>query len=359
MNKTLVFGVIASLFMVAADGPPAANQTTRTESQIFVMDQVYKSMFGPNDTDQMTLLSTAVPEVLWVTAIEAKIVGGDGETPESPEYFCHSVFANLNSQPTYQRKVLKRRRPGLASKLFTLVQGVTEIRFPDGYGMPVLSNDQFASHVMVMNPTERDHPVEVGVDSEIEFVRSSDLRRKMKPLVLLPLVTKVPVEDEHVDHSAHQHGGDQTCLATDEDVAVSVDRAQETGSPVTVSKAGIKETGHWYVPPGRHVYRHRLERLGLGADTTAHHIYAHLHPFGESLELIDLTTGETVFKAEANNYSDHVAVERISQYSSQDGLLIHRDHDYEIVAVYNNTTNHDVDSMAVMYLYLLDPRFSG
>jgi hypothetical protein len=89
-------------------------------------------------------------------------------------------------------------------------------------------------------------------------------------------------------------------------------------------------------------------------ETRAHYIYAHLHPFGESLELIDLTTGESVFKATARNYPERVAVEKISYYASEEGLRIPRRHEYEIVAVYNNTTDHDIDSMAVMYLYLRD-----
>ena len=95
---------------------------------------------------------------------------------------------------------------------------------------------------------------------------------------------------------------------------------------------------------------------GLGKrDSTAHYIAAHLHPYGESLELIDLTTGESVFRATAHNYPDQVAVENITHYSSVEGLPIYHDHDFEIVAVYNNTTSQDVDSMAVMYLYVHDP----
>jgi hypothetical protein len=321
------------------------------------MDKVYKSMFGPHDTDRLTLLSTEVPEVLWVTAIHAEIVGADGESPESPEYFCHSVLVNLHAQPGNRNKLLGPRL-GRSGKMFTLVQGLTEVRFPEGFGMPVLSNDQLASHVMVMNPTERSYSVHVGVDSNIEYVRDADLDQPMKPLFLFPFVTNVPVEGEVIDHTSHQHGGGETCLPDDADTttATSVDRIHETGNPVTRSESGVQQTGHWNVPPGRHVYRHRVGPIHnrLKADTTAHYIYAHLHPFGVSLELIDVTAGETIFKAEANNFADHVAVEEITHYASQEGIMIHRDHDYEIVAVYDNTTDHDVDSMAVMYLYLLD-----
>jgi hypothetical protein len=314
-------------------------------------------MFGPMDRDEVTLLSTEEPEVLWITGIRVEIVGADGESTESPEFFCHSVFLNTQSQPRNRERILGPRL-GRGKKLFTLVQGLTDVRFPEGFGMPVLSNDLFESQVMVMNPSERDEAIHVGVDSRIDFIRDSELDQKMKPLFVLPLVTKVPVEGQGADHASHEHGG-ESCLSSDADAtaATSVDRLGHTKVlPITRSESGIEQTGHWYVPPGRHVYRHRLEPMAkrLPFDTRAHYIFGHLHPFGESLELIDVTTGESVFKAIAHNYPDQIAVEEITHYSSTEGIPILRNHEYEIVAVYNNTTSHDVDSMAVMYLYLHD-----
>ncbi len=34
-----------------------------------------------------------------------------------------------------------------------------------------------------------------------------------------------------------------------------------------------------------------------------------------------------------------------------------KDHNYELITVYNNTTEEKQDSMAVMFLYLLDKEF--
>ena len=67
-----------------------------------------------------------------------------------------------------------------------------------------------------------------------------------------------------------------------------------------------------------------------------------------------LTTGESLFKATASNFPNRIAVEEITHYSSRDGLRINRSHEHEIVAIYNNTTRQEIDSMAVMYLYLRD-----
>jgi hypothetical protein len=368
MKRASLLLLLGPLSLLGASGDSPVSHVVRSETEIFTMGQVYKSMFGPRDRDFLTLLETDSPEVLWITAIKADMVAADGTTPASPEYFCHSVLSRLPSQPLHRRLLIG---PGLGmnEKIFTLVQGLNEIRFPEGFAMPVLSNDRFVSTVMAMNPLERAEPVRVGVDSRIEYVRESELDREMEPLFLVPLVTKLPLEGQGINHSSHaghdashenhEHGDDGSCLSPDAglETARSVDRTGATPrSPITLSDSGILETGHWYVPPGRHVYRYRLGRLDatIPFDTRAHYIASHLHPYGESLELIDLTTGQSVFKAIASNYPDRVAVQNITHYSSREGIPIYGQHEYEIVAVYDNPTGEDVDSMAVMYLYLHD-----
>ena len=97
--------------------------------------------------------------------------------------------------------------------------------------------------------------------------------------------------------------------------------------------------------------------MNLDYDTTVHYIAVHLHPFAESLELRDLTTDQTIFKSKAKNFKDEIGLEVVDFFSSKEGILLYKDHDYEIVSVYNNTTEEDQDSMAVMYLYLLDKKF--
>ena len=134
------------------------------------------------------------------------------------------------------------------------------------------------------------------------------------------------------------------------------ERRQKRDDGLSASYVTLQETGHWYVPPGRHVYRYKVKNIANSVlfDTRAHYIGAHLHPFGESLELLDLTTGESVFKSVAENLPDRIALDYITHYSSVEGIPIDPDHEYELVAVYNNTTGGDVDSMAVMYMYLED-----
>src|SRR5258708_28156617 len=55
---------------------------------------------------------------------------------------------------------------------------------------------------------------------------------------------------------------------------------------------GRKVTGHWVVPPGRQENRSDIGIfLNLPYDTKIHYAAVHLHPFGESLTLRDVTAG--------------------------------------------------------------------
>jgi hypothetical protein len=99
------------------------------------------------------------------------------------------------------------------------------------------------------------------------------------------------------------------------------------------------------------------EFLNLPFDTTAHYIAVHLHPFAESLELIDRTTGETVFRAKVDGADGRIGIDRVDYLESAEGIPFYKDHQYELVSVYDNTSGEAQDSMAVMYLYLLDKNF--
>ena len=110
--------------------------------------------------------------------------------------------------------------------------------------------------------------------------------------------------------------------------------------------------------PGREVNQTLVTKiLELPYDTTIHYIAVHLHPFAESLELRDLTTGQVVFKSSTRQFPDRIGLAHVDSFSSVEGIPIYKDHEYELVSVYQNITDKDQDSMAVMNLYMLDKDF--
>jgi len=97
--------------------------------------------------------------------------------------------------------------------------------------------------------------------------------------------------------------------------------------------------------------------MNIPYDATIHYILVHLHPFAESLELVDITKNKRVFRAKVKNFTDKVGLKKISIFKSKKGIPIYKDHDYELISIYNNTSNEDQDAMAVMYIFLRDKTF--
>jgi len=77
----------------------------------------------------------------------------------------------------------------------------------------------------------------------------------------------------------------------------------------------------------------------------------------ESLELRDLTAGKSLFLSKARASSGKIGIDQVDYYSSPEGIPLYKDHEYELVSVYNNTSGEDQDSMAVFYMYLLDKEY--
>ncbi len=64
-----------------------------------------------------------------------------------------------------------------------------------------------------------------------------------------------------------------------------------------------------------------------------------------------------MFKSQAENFTDQIGLPRVDSLSSEAGVPVFTDHEYEVVSTYNNPSDEDQDSMAVMYVYLLDHDF--
>ena len=65
----------------------------------------------------------------------------------------------------------------------------------------------------------------------------------------------------------------------------------------------------------------------------------------------------TVFKSLQQNQVDRLGLVQVDYFSSEEGVPIHKDHDYELISIYDNPTDRDSDAMAVMFIYYLDKQF--
>ena len=315
-------------------------------SPVYTVDKIYRSMQGPSTTQEVHLLETKPAELLWIRGYRAVMVGPDGKSPQSQEFMCHS---NLDVDWNAFRAALPEHHQ-TSARLFTLSQGQFEIHFPDGFGIPVMSDTPLELTTQVLNHNLPNPNVQVRHKVTVEYVRDRDLKRPMTPLFQAGVYGLKLVEGqtpyfgvEHPDAARHGSG----CLLG---AAASKDMYDDG--------LGRTFTGHWVVKPGREENRTLVTKeLNLPFDTTIHYIAVHLHPLAESLELRDMTEQKTLFKSRAQNLEGRIGLEHVEAFSSAEGISVYENHGYELVSVYNNTTDRDQDSMAVMYLYLYDREF--
>jgi hypothetical protein len=320
-------------------------------SKTYHIDKKYKSMLGPSSLEKVKLLDSEKPELLWIVGYKATVMDGGGEDQVSQEFMCHS---NLDFDPGDYWKNFKSNA-SMSGRLFTLSQGQQDIQFPKGTAIPVMSDMELDLATQVLNLNLPDPDLNVRHKVTIHFVRDAESTYEMKPLF------QAAVQGfKSLEHSPAHYGVNKDKMSSKEHgQGCSVGMPAVSGDNADKDEFGQKFTGHWLVKPGREENVTNVTRfLQLQFDTTIHYIAVHLHPFAESLELIDRTTGKQVFKALAKNHSDKIGLERIDYYVNVEGIPISKDHEYELVSVYNNTSGEDQDSMAVMYLYLHDKGFT-
>lgn len=337
----------------ASDQAPTVSKTIL--SRTYQIDQKYRSMMGPYSQEKVLLLDSEATEgeavdpsfdpeeVLWITGYRAVMVDGDGTSPQRQEFMCHS---NLDIDAVAHRRGFDTTAT-FSSRLFTLSQGQQTIAFPPGFGIPVKASEALSLTTQVLNLNAEGEQFSVRHKVTIDYVRGRDLETPLIPLFPTSAYGLQLLEGEGGYYGLEQpdpekHG--PGCLVGESASAHSYDDAQ-----------GRSFTGHWVVPPGREVNRTLVTKiLRLPYDTTVHYIAVHLHPLAESLTLRDLTTGEDVFVSTARNFEDRIGLAEVQAFSSIEGIQMYSDHEYELVSVYDNTTEEPQDSMAVMYIYLRD-----
>ena len=341
-------GPAASEVSSAAEAPSAPVHAAHIVSDTYRIDQIYSSMRGPYGFDDVQLGGEGEPELVWVVGYKTRVVDANTGAPMSQEFMCH---ANLDI-PTEQYFKDFPKSPSISGRVFTLSQGQQDIRFPPGMGIPMMSDLKLSLITQVLNLNLEQVKMDVKHDVEVLYVRDAEVKRPMIPLF------QAAAEGFKALGDARYYG----VLADEADPALhgagcDVGQAAVAGDSDD-DRLGQKFTAHWVVKPGREVNRTNVTRfLSLPYDTRAFYIAVHLHPFAESLELIDLTTKTSVYKGYAHNTAGKVGIDSIDHYESAEGLPLYKDHEYELVSVYNNTSGKEVDSMAVMYFYLENKRF--
>ena len=319
--------------------PPATEHVLTLISDTLLIDSTYHSMEGPYHQLRFTIGSAERADTLWITGITADVVTPDlAALPV--EYFCH---ANLDYDPELHRRLFNTSRM-TSNRLFTLSQGNEAMRFPDGFGIPVRSDEPLYLTTQVLSNNGVEAAQQVRVRIRLQYVRKGE--RPMKSLFLTSATGMVSTDghEGHFGMHADHHVGSATA-----GVAKSGHEYRDT--------LGQRFSGHWVVPPGKHSVRTVVTKwLNLDSDKRVHHIGVHVHPFAQRITLRDMTAGRDVFSSLVTPLDGRIGISKVTDLSSEAGLRLFADHHYELVADYENPTAQPVDAMAVLFLYMRDPR---
>lgn len=314
-------------------------------SDMFRVNQIFESMKGPFTRRRIRVAKTPEPELLWLTGFQVQPVDASGVEPLSEEFECHTNLA-WTRDPHPMGFNRPRRRT------FTLTQGQTDLRLPPGFGVPILSTEELIFNSQALNLNQPEIDVTIRHRAKIRFLRDKELATPVTPLVVAAAQVLTTIEDEpNVLHVANPNGK----LAE-----ASCSLGEEATGPLITDRFGRQFAGHWVVKPGRHEARTLVtEQLRIPYDTTIHFIGVHTHPYSVSLELQDLTTGETVWKSYQQTHPERVGLEWMDYYSSVEGIPVYGDHDYQLISVYENPTAEDSTAMASMFVYYRDKEFDA
>ncbi len=330
-------------------------------SPVYTIDKKYKSMKGPysietfrlgfTKNDDVPIGESIKEEIVWVVGISAEVISEDGNETLSDEFMCH---ANLDFTSKRQHQLFQNRTRGIYNRIVTLSQGQTDIQLPEGFGIPMLSSTPIQLTTQVLNHNEIENlPINVRQKVTVKYIKDKDLTEPLTPLYrqegaysLVSMTGEPAIFDVETPHSDHEGS---SCLP-----------GENAGTDIYKDKFGRQFSGHWVVKPGKEVTNTVItEKMRLPYDTDIHAIGVHLHPFAESISLRDMTTDEVIYESRPTQKKGGVGLASVPYYSDEKKAIpLRKDHEYEIISVYNNTSSEDQDAMAVLGIYAIDHDFN-
>ena len=217
--------------------------------------------------------------------------------------------------------------------------GIETYKFPKGFGFPVFENENLFLSTQALNHNIKSEPFSVKHKVTLGYQPND---KKMKSLQSKTVFVMLPY-DANNPFQGPTENNPNMCLPV------------ETGNHSYKNKDGESLSGHWVVFPGRETYSYDItQQLQLKDSTTMHHIATHLHPYAETLTLKDKTMDSVLFTSKAENYTDKIGLKSVSTFSSEEGVMLYPDHNYELVLKTNNTSDVNQDMMASMFVFLFD-----
>ena len=318
-----------------------ALMTKTSVSPSFHVNGIFPSMTGPWDAHHFDLVRPLGPELVWFKGYRCSVRDAETKDLLGDEFLCHNSL-DYSISEYYHNWGIKGRAGVFTSRLATMTQGQTDMSLPDGFGIPLQSNQALSALTQVLNINRPEADLQVEYIMEVDYFTGKSAE-EVKPLFQQSVSVLVKVDTNYLYHDSLPEV--QDCMPV-------------LASKVFMNKCrdGQTFTGHWLLPKERDTISYDVtDILSLPFTTTLHYAGVHVHPHCESLELWDKTDNKLIFRSTIENHETLSKMNNIEAFSSILGVTMHHDHRYELVCTTRSISSEQpLDMMATMLLYLYD-----
>ena len=301
-------------------------------SPSFLLDGIYKSMEGPKSSKYVQLSQDST--LLWMTGFKVTAIDAKSLRPLSNEYICHTNI-DFNDVKYYSNFHLPARIGVQYPRMTSLSNGMESQYFPKGYGVPMFGNDFLYVTTQSLNHNNSKIKYLVKHKVDIEYSKSP-----LKPLMSRTAFIMLPFDNKN---PYHPEKGSEQCIPV------------ETKNHTYDDGKGNKMSGHWIVPMGKSIYSANINGQLLIKDSLRLHAAAlHVHPYATSLVLRDKTSAKDIFRSDITNAFKKTGLLKVPDFSSEKGVWLFENHDYELILDVDNTSSEKQDMMASTFLFFYD-----
>jgi hypothetical protein len=308
----------------------------KLQSPSLLIDGIYKSMEGPNAL-QNFYLDKSKQDLLWMTGFKVEAKDSKTNNSRSNDFVCHMNIDYIEQEHHGRWNMLDRINSQYP-RVISLSHGVESVNFPEGYGFPFFSDEQFFIITQALNHNINDSIFQIKHNISIVYSEHQDI----KPLQPKTIFMMLPFD---INDPFNSEGKimENSCIP------------METKNHTYFDKNGQALSGHWKIFEGEQTFSYNTtEQLAIKDTMRLHQITPHLHPFAKQFILKDLTSGEVIYNCEVINHENKIGLTKTPEFSSKEGVLMYPNHEYELTLVTNNTTNAPQDMMASMFLFFYD-----
>jgi len=310
-------------------------QTYKMISPEFLIDGIYKSMEGPKSSNYVQLSQDST--VLWLTGFHVKALDAKTLKLTSKDFICHTNV-DFNDVKYFSAFHLEKRIGTQYPRLTSLSHGMENFNFPQGYGVPMRGNELLYVTTESLNHNIVD--ANFWIRHEVDITYST--AKHLKPLMSRTAFIMLPY-DKFDPYKQPTDPGTNQCIPV------------ETKNHSYDDGKGNKLSGHWVVPPGKKTYRSTInQQLQIQDSLSLHAAAIHVHPFATQISLFDKTIGQNIFTSKIVNHKNKIGLTSIEPFTSEKGIWLYKNHEYEIVLDVNNTSSINQDMMGSMFLFFYD-----